>query len=472
MSWMEQRATGSLLFHVTKNVIKMKKPILAIVGRPNTGKSTLFNALAGKRLAIVGPKPGVTRDRIMTEADWVGHDFVLIDTGGIETGSKDSLQDLMHQQVDVAIEMADVICFLTDISMGLSDIDFDIAQRLRKSGKPVICTVNKVDVPGDPPPEFYSFYELGFAETIPISASHKLGLTELLDSIVRHFPEPIRHELEDDNIPVAILGRPNVGKSSLANKLLGEERSIVSDIPGTTRDSLDSYVEYDDRTYRLIDTAGLRRKSKIDDSVEYVSTLRTRKALERSEIALIMIDAVEGIANQDTRIAGLAHQAAKASIFIVNKWDLMDQSVQYRKEYEQALRLRFHFMSYAPVIFLSALTGEGIDLLWQTIKEVHAAYHRRMPTSLLNDVVADAIIMHPAPQQKGRQLKIYYATMTGVAPPTILFFINDIKLLHFSYERYLENRLRDNFDFQGTPLILRWKGKAARNESKSVVTPE
>lgn len=450
----------------------MRKPILAIVGRPNTGKSTLFNSLAGKRLAIVGPNPGVTRDRIMTDADWSGHDFVLIDTGGIETGTKDSLQDLMHQQVDVAIEMADVICFLTDINLGLSDIDYDIAQRLRKSGKPVVCAVNKIDVPGDPPPEFYSFYELGFTETIPISATHKLGLSELLDAIIKYFPPPSEEAGDFEHIPVAILGRPNAGKSSLANKLLGEERSIVSDIPGTTRDSLDSDIEHNGQMYRLIDTAGLRRKSRIDDSIEYVSTLRTRKAVERCEIALIMIDAVEGLTSQDTKVAGLAHQAGKAAIFVVNKWDLMNQSFQFRQDYEQDIRLRFNFMAYAPVVFMSAKTGDGIEQLWQTIEQVHAAYHRRMPTSLLNDVIADAVIMHPAPQHKGRQLKIYYATMTGVAPPSILFFINDVKLLHFSYERYLENRLRESFDFQGTPLIFRWKGKAARDASKSVVTPD
>lgn len=450
----------------------MRKPILAIVGRPNTGKSTLFNSLAGKRLAIVGPKPGVTRDRIMTDADWSGHDFVLIDTGGIETGTNDSLQDLMHQQVDVAIEMADVICFLTDINLGLSDIDYDIAQRLRKSGKPVVCAVNKIDVPGYPPPEFYSFYELGFSETIPISATHKLGLSELLDAVIKYFPEPSEEARDFEHIPVAILGRPNAGKSSLANKLLGEERSIVSDIPGTTRDSLDSDIEHNDQMYRLIDTAGLRRKSRIDDSIEYVSTLRTRKAVERCEIALIMIDAVEGLTSQDTKVAGLAHQAGKAAIFVVNKWDLVNQSFQYRQDYEQDIRLRFNFMTYAPVIFMSAKTGEGVDQLWQAIEDVHEAYHRRMPTSLLNDVIADAVVMHPAPQHKGRQLKIYYATMTGVAPPTILFFINDVKLLHFSYERYLENRLRESFAFQGTPLIFRWKGKAARDASKSVVTPD
>lgn len=450
----------------------MEKPVLAIVGRPNTGKSTLFNAIAGRRIAIIGPEAGVTRDRIMAEADWCGVSFTLIDTGGIVFKGEDRFQDLMHDQVNVAIEMADVICFLTDLTLGLSEDDHRIAQWLRKSGKPVLVAVNKVDRAGDPPPEFYGFYELGFEHTLPISSTHKLGLSDLLDTALTFFPEHDGSDDADDRIRVAISGRPNAGKSSLANALLGEMRSIVSDVPGTTRDTIDSDIENECGRFRLIDTAGLRRKSRIDDQVEYVSAIRTTRAIERCDVSLVLIDAVEGPTEQDTKVAGLAHNRGKASIFVVNKWDLVERTPEAMRDYERRIRQRFAFMPYAPVLFLSAKTGARLDRVFPEIRRVYEASHRTVPTSLLNEVIADAVVMHPTPQDKGRHLKIYYATMTGTAPPTILFFINDRKLLHFSYERYLENRLRDNFDFSGTPLDFRWKGKAGRDERRSVVTPD
>ena len=449
----------------------MSTPVLAIVGRPNVGKSTLFNALTGKRTAIVGPKPGVTRDRVMGESDWNGLSFTVIDTGGIDFAS-DDMQRLVYAQVEVAVEMADVICFLTELHTSLSDIEFKIADMLRKSGKPVVLAVNKVDRPGDEPLEFFQFFELGFKDTVAISASHKLGLTELLDAVTAPMQSIVAEEVEGEYITVALTGRPNVGKSSLANTLIGEERSIVSDIPGTTRDAIDTMIENEHGRFLIYDTAGLRRKAKIDDQIEYVSALRSRRSVEEADVSIIMIDAIEGPAEQDTKVAGLAHNDGKASIIVVNKWDLIDTNETSIRAYEEKIRRRFEFMPYAPVLFVSVKTGYNLHRLWPLILRVHESSIRRVSTSVLNEVLAEAIVQHPTPQKKGRHLRIYYATQGGVLPPTFIFFVNDKRLLHFSYERYLENRLRENFDFYGTPVRFIWKGRAARDESASRVTPD
>lgn len=449
----------------------MTEPVLAIVGRPNVGKSTLFNALTGSRTAIVGPNAGVTRDRVMGRADWNGLHFKVIDTGGIDF-AEDDMQRLVFAQVEVAIEMADVICFLTDLQSGLSDIEFKIADLLRKSGKDVVLAVNKVDRPGDEPLEFYQYYELGFAHTLSVSASHKLGLSELLDAVTAFMPQKSAEGPEGDYITLAITGRPNVGKSSLANALIGEERSIVSDIPGTTRDAIDSFFENEYGRFLIYDTAGLRRKSKVDDKIEYVSALRSRRSVEEAEVSIIMIDAAEGPAEQDTKVAGLAHNDGKASIIVVNKWDLVDKEETSIKDYEASLRRRFDFMPYVPILFISVKTGFNLDKFWPLVVRVYESSVRRVTTRVLNEVLAEALVQHPAPQKKGRQLRIYYATQGGVAPPTFIFFVNDKRLLHFSYERYLENRIRENFDFFGTPLRFIWKGRAARDPSSSRVTPD
>ncbi|HZK28842.1 MAG TPA: ribosome biogenesis GTPase Der [Clostridia bacterium] len=449
----------------------MSTPVLAIVGRPNVGKSTLFNALTGKRTAIVGPDPGVTRDRVMGECDWSGLSFTVVDTGGIDFAD-DDMQRLIYKQVEVAIDMADVICLLTDLQMGLSDIEFKIADSLRKSSKPIVVAVNKSDQPGGVPLDFYSFYELGFTDTFAISASHKLGLTEFLDAVTAPMRSIALEEAGHDYISIAITGRPNVGKSSLSNRLIGEERSIVSDIPGTTRDAIDSLFENDYGRFLIYDTAGLRRKSKIDDRIEYVSALRSRQSVEKADVSIIMIDAQEGPAEQDTKVAGLAHNGGKASIIVVNKWDLADKDAVTTRDYEKMIRQRFEFMPYAPILFISVKTGQNLHRLWPLILQVHASSTRRVATSVLNEVIAEAIVQHPTPQRKGRHLRIYYVTQGSVAPPTFVFFVNDKKLLHFSYERYLANRLRENFDFSGTPIRFVWKGRAARDESSSRITPD
>lgn len=450
----------------------MSTPVLAIVGRPNVGKSTLFNALTGKRTAIVGPQPGVTRDRVMGESDWNGLAFTVVDTGGIDF-AEDDMQKHIFTQVEMAIDMADVICFLTDIHSGLSDIEFKIAQMLRKSGKPIVLAVNKADQPGEEPLEFYSFYELGFPDTLAISATHKLGLSELLDALTASMKEGgAAGESEEDYITLAITGRPNVGKSSLANYLLGEDRSIVSDIPGTTRDAIDSFLVNDFGRFLIYDTAGLRRKSKVDDQIEYVSALRSRRSVEEAQVSIIMIDAQEGPAEQDTKVAGLAHNDGKAAIIVVNKWDLIDGQETSMTDYEAKIRRKFDFMPYVPILFISVKTGLNLDKFWPLVVRVYESATRRVTTSVLNDVIAEAIVQHPTPQKKGRHLRIYYGTQGDVSPPTFIFFVNDKRLLHFSYERYLENRLRDNFDFFGTPLRFIWKGRAARDESASKVTPD
>lgn len=377
----------------------MSTPVLAIVGRPNVGKSTLFNALTGKRTAIVGPEPGVTRDRVMGETDWNGLSFTVIDTGGIDFAG-DDMQRLVYAQVEVAIEMADVICFLADIHTGLSDIEFKIADMLRKSGKPIVLAVNKSDRPGDAPLEFFQFFELGFSETVAISASHKLGLTELLDAVTAPMQSIAMEEEEGDYITVALTGRPNVGKSSLANKLVGEERSIVSDIPGTTRDAIDTMIENEYGKFLIYDTAGLRRKARIGDPIEYVSALRSRRSVEEADVSIIMIDAIEGPAEQDTKVAGLSHNDGKASIIVVNKWDLIDTSETSIREYEDKIRRRFEFMPYAPILFVSVKTGYNLHRLWPMILRVHESSTRRVSTSVLNEVLAESIVQHPTPQKK------------------------------------------------------------------------
>ena len=460
-----------MLFVRLEERIRLSTPVLAIVGRPNVGKSTLFNALTGKRTAIVGPDPGVTRDRVMGECDWSGISFTVIDTGGIDFAD-DDMQRLVYRQVEVAIDMADVICLLTDLQIGLSDIEFQIADTLRKSGKHVVVAVNKADRPGAAPLDFYAFYELGFADTFAISATHKLGLTEFLDAVIAPMRVIDQEEAGHDYITIAVTGRPNVGKSSLCNRLIGEERSIVSDIPGTTRDAIDSFFENEHGPFLVYDTAGLRRKSKIDDQIEYVSALRSQQSVEKADVSIIMIDADEGPAEQDTKVAGLAHNMGKASIIVVNKWDLIDTNDTNMSAYEKKIRQRFEFMPYVPILFISVKTGQNLHRLWPLILRVHESSIRRVSTSVLNEVIAEAIVQHPTPQHKGRHLRIYYATQGSVAPPTFIFFVNDKKLLHFSYERYLANRLRENFDFSGTPIRFVWKGKAARDESSSRITPD
>ncbi len=439
----------------------MSKPVVAIIGRPNVGKSSFFNALIGERVSIVDDMPGVTRDRIYADVSWRGTDFLMIDTGGIEPESDDLLLKSMRAQAEIAMETADVILFLCDIKAGLTSSDHDIAVMLRKSRKPVIVAVNKVDHVGTPPPEIYEFYNLGLGEVYPISASHRLGIGELLDAVYEHFPEESDAEDDADSIRVALIGKPNAGKSSLTNKMTGQERSIVSDIPGTTRDAIDSVVENKYGTFTIIDTAGLRKKSRIDVAVEKYSMIRSLAAIERSNVCVILIDAVEGVTEQDTKVAGYAHHAGKACILAVNKWDLVDKETGTLESTEKIVRERFSFMSYAPVIFISAKTGQRVDRLFEMIQHVHEEAGKKVTTGTLNDVIGEATAMVPTPQNKGKRLKIFYSTQVAVFPPQFVLFINDQELMHFSYERYLENQLRKNFGFVGTPIrfLLRERDK-------------
>lgn len=429
------------------------KPIVAVVGRPNVGKSTLFNKIAGKRIAIVEDTPGVTRDRIYADADWNGVDFTLIDTGGIEPNTDDLILKSMREQAMTAIEIADVIIFVVDLRSGVTANDSDVAAMLLKSGKPIVLCVNKVDSVGETPPEFYEFYELGLGDPFAVSSIHGTGTGDLLDKIVEILPVP--DNLEDDGgetIKVAVIGKPNVGKSSVINKILGEERVIVTDIPGTTRDSIDQYFECEYGRYIFIDTAGIRRQNRISDNIEKYSVLRAKAAVERADVCLIMIDATAGITFHDERIAGISHEAGKASIIVVNKWDLIEKDNSTVKKFTDDIKRAFSYMSYVPELFVSAKTGQRVPKIFELINSVYTESSKRITTGALNDVLSDAIARTQPPTDKGRRLKIYYMTQTGTNPPVFVMFVNDAELFHFSYQRYIENKLRETFGFSGTPI--------------------
>lgn len=440
---------------------KVPKPVVAIVGRPNVGKSTFFNYLAGRRVSIIDDTPGVTRDRIYAESEWRGRKFTLIDTGGIETASEDYIKKQMARQARVAIETADVIIFMVDMKTGLTAADEDVAVMLRRSAKPVVVAVNKADSVGDLPPEAYEFYSLGMGEIYPVSSIHGLGIGDLLDAVYENFPPEKDNEDDEDCVKVAVIGKPNVGKSSLINKILGEERVIVSDIPGTTRDAIDTFYEVDGKRYMFIDTAGIRRKSRIEEEIEKYSIIRSWSAIDRADVCIIMIDANDGVTEQDTKIAGYAHEQGKASIIAVNKWDSVEKETGTLEEYRKKIYRDLDFMDYAPVVFISARTGQRVERLFELIDFVHNQASFRVQTGVLNDVLNDALAMVQPPTDKGKRLKIYYMTQTGVKPPTFAVFINDAELMHFSYERYLKNTLRSNFGFEGTPIrfIIKEKGE-------------
>ena len=437
----------------------MNKPTVAIVGRPNVGKSSLFNMLAGMRISIVDPTPGVTRDRVFADSEWQGIGFAMIDTGGIEPKSTDDLLVQMRFQAEIAIETADVIIFMTDIQSGLTAADLEIGRQLRRSSKPVIVAVNKIDQPGDPPPGFYEFYQLGFSEVYAVSASHKLGFAEILDAIIAHIPADFTNDLPHDTIRVAVIGKPNSGKSSLVNRLTGEKRSIVSSVAGTTRDAVDTFVNNEYGNYILVDTAGLRRKGRVSERIEKYSVIRANRAIERADLCLILLDASEGITEQDIKVAGLAWDMGRTCVIAVNKWDLIQNKSEASKNFNREIQRRFHFMQTAPVIYVSALTGSNCDKLWPLLNHTYLAGGFRISTSQMNEFISDAVIMHPPPQDKGRHLKIYYGTQIGNYPVRILLFVNDPKLTHFSYDRYLENRLREMYGFAGSPIQIIWRGR-------------
>ena len=427
--------------------------IVAIVGRPNVGKSTLFNKLAGKRIAIVEDRPGVTRDRIYAKTEWLGKEFTIIDTGGIEPQSDDIILAQMRRQAQMAIETADVIMFLVDGKTGLTDTDREVAQMLRKSNKSIVLVVNKVDRIIEEENK-YEFYNLGIGDPIAISAAQGLGLGDMLDEVVANFKEDEVVEEEEENIKIAMIGRPNVGKSSLINKILGEDRNIVSNIPGTTRDAIDSPIENEFGKFTLIDTAGLRRKSKIKEEIERYSVVRTLAAIERADVCILMIDATEGVAEQDEKIVGYAHELDKGIIVIVNKWDLIEKDDKTMKNYTDDLRTKLSFLSYAPFLFISAKTGQRTQKVLELAKSVYDNYNKRVSTGVLNDVIANAVLRQESPVTHGKKMKIYYVTQVATKPPTFVFFVNDPSALHYSYQRYLENQLRENFDFKGTGIKL------------------
>lgn len=439
----------------------MSKPVVAVVGRPNVGKSTLFNKLCGQRLAIVDDTPGVTRDRIYGECEWLGHEMLLIDTGGIEPYSDDIILSQMRRQAQLAIDSADVIIFVTDVRTGVVATDEEVAAMLQKSGKPIVLCVNKSDSLGDPPAEFYEFYNLCLGDPVQVSAVHGHGTGDLLDKVIEYLPETEENEEESDTVKVAVIGKPNAGKSSLVNKIVGEERMIVSDIAGTTRDATDTLVENEYGSFVFIDTAGLRRKSKVDDAIEKYSVIRARMAVERANVCVIMIDATEGFTEQDSKVAGIAHELGKASIIAVNKWDLVEKDGKTMDSFRKKLMNDFSFMSYAPIIFISAKTGQRIDRLFELIKYVDTQNAMRISTGKLNDVLASATARVQPPTDKGKRLKIYYMTQASTRPPTFVCFVNNKDLFHYSYQRYLDNRIREVFGLEGTPtkFVIRERDK-------------
>ena len=438
----------------------MSRPLIAIVGRPNVGKSRLFNRLAGQRLAIVEDTPGVTRDRLYASSDWNGRSFDIVDTGGIEPRTDNEILLFMREQALLAIDHADVIIFVTDITTGVTAADHEVANMLLRSGKPVVLAVNKMDSIGPVNPDIYEFYTLGLGDPIALSAAHGHGTDELLDACVAALPPEDGSETEDGAVKVAVIGKPNVGKSSLVNRILGENRVIVSDMAGTTRDAVDSRFENEFGSYVFIDTAGIRRKSKVDDRIEKYSVMRAQLAIERSDVCIIMIDAREGVTEQDTKVAGLAHEAGKASIIVINKWDLVEKDGKTMDKMRADVYRDLAFMTYAPTLFISALTGQRVDRLFELINYVNDQSAMRITTGMLNNVLTDAMARVQPPTDKGRRLKIYYMTQTGVRPPTFVAFCNSAELFHFSYQRYLENQIRGTFGLEGTPvrMIIRQKG--------------
>ncbi|MCR6106562.1 ribosome biogenesis GTPase Der [Salipaludibacillus agaradhaerens] len=431
----------------------MPKPVLAIVGRPNVGKSTIFNRIVGERVSIVEDRPGVTRDRIYSSAGWLTHEFFIIDTGGIEI-SDEPLLDQMRYQAELAIEEADVICFVVNGREGLTSADEEVGQILQRSKKPVVVAVNKMDDPSMHE-QLYDFYSLGIGDVYPVSGSHGLGLGDLLDQLATYFPKQEEDVYDEDTILMSLIGRPNVGKSSLVNAILGEERVIVSNIPGTTRDAIDTPFTKDDQDYVVIDTAGMRKRGKVYEATEKYSVLRALKAIERSDVVLVVINAEEGIIEQDKKIAGYAHEAGRAIVIVVNKWDAVEKDDKTMKEFEEKIRNGFRFLDYAPVVFLSAKTKRRLHNLLPLVNEVSESHNMRVQTHVLNDVIVDAVTMNPTPTDHGgKRLRISYATQVSVAPPTIVLFVNDPELLHFSYKRYLENKIREAFTFAGTPVHI------------------
>nr|WP_191383629.1 ribosome biogenesis GTPase Der [uncultured Lachnoclostridium sp.] len=430
----------------------MSKPVVAVVGRPNVGKSTLFNVLAGEKISIVKDTPGVTRDRIYADVSWLDREFTLIDTGGIEPDSRDIILSQMREQAQIAIDTADVILFLTDVRQGLQDADAKVADMLRRSGKPVVLVVNKVDSFDKFMADVYEFYNLGIGDPIPISASSRLGLGDMLDALIAHFPEHAGEEEEDERPRVAIVGKPNVGKSSIINKLLGEQRVIVSDIAGTTRDAIDTEVVHDGKEYVFIDTAGLRRKNKIKEELERYSIIRTVTAVERADVVLVVIDATEGVTEQDAKIAGIAHERGKGIIIVVNKWDAIEKNDKTMREYESKVRQVLSFMPYAEIMYVSAKSGQRLPKLFEKIDMVIQNQTLRVATGVLNEIMMEAVAMQQPPSDKGKRLKLFYITQVAVKPPTFVIFVNDKELMHFSYTRYLENKIREAFGFKGTSL--------------------
>ena len=442
----------------------MAKPIVAIVGRPNVGKSMLFNRLAGQRLSIVEDTPGVTRDRLYAPCEWGGRSFTIVDTGGIEPNTDNEILQFMREQAELAIQTATVIVLVCDIRTGVTAADQDVASLLLRARKPVVLAVNKADSIGEPDPVFYEFYNLGLGDPIAVSAVHGHGTGDLLEECLRYFPAEDEDDGEDDVIKVAVIGKPNAGKSSLVNRILGEERVIVSNVAGTTRDAVDSYFENENGKYLFIDTAGIRKKSKVNDRVEKFSVLRATMAIDRADVCLIMIDATEGVTEQDTKVAGLAHEAGKACIIVVNKWDLVEKDGKTMDHMRETVRADLSYMTYAPIVFISALTGQRVGRLFELINYVNDQATLRIKTGVLNSLLADATTRVQPPTDKGRRLKIYYMTQIGVKPPHFVIFCNDARLFHFSYQRYLENQIRGTFGLEGTPIRLTIRQKGEKEE--------